>query len=407
MLKDYLLFSFNNLRSRKLRSWLTMLGIFIGIAAVVSLISLGEGLRVAIMSQFGFLGADLIMVNTGASTGPPGTSIVEKPFTKSNVQQIENIHGVRVAAGRIANQIKVEYNDKVSFSMATSMPSGDDRKEIEEAINYEAAKGRMLKDGDKYMTVVGSALADEKTFGKEVIPGSKIKLEGREFKVVGILEKKGNFMLDASVLINEDVQRELFEEEADEYDMIGVRVMEGVGIGKVKEDIERLLRKKRDVDEGEEDFNVETAQNIVESLNSILLSVNIFVWIIASISLVVGGIGIMNTMYTAVLERTREIGIMKSIGARNSSIFILFFIESGLLGSVGGIIGILLGVFFATSLAAIGRTALGSDLIGAHFSVFLIFGALIFSFSVGAIFGVLPAYRASKLNPVDSIRYAK
>ncbi len=131
MLKDYFLFSFNNLKSRKLRSWLTMLGIFIGIASVVALIGLGEGLRVAINSQFGFLGADLMMVNTGGMAGPPGTTTVEQPFTKSNVGQIENIKGVRMAAGRIANAIKVEYNDKVSFSMATSMPSGNDRKEIE------------------------------------------------------------------------------------------------------------------------------------------------------------------------------------------------------------------------------------------------------------------------------------
>jgi len=407
MLKDYFIFSFNNLKSRKLRSWLTMIGIFIGIATVVALIGLGEGLRVAINSQFGFLGADLMMINTGGMAGPPGTTTVEQPFTKSNVGQIENIKGVRMAAGRIANQIKVEYNDKVSFSMATSIPSGDDRKEIEEAINYEAGKGRMLNDGDKYAAVIGSSLADEKTFGKEIVPGSRIKLEGKQFKIVGILKSKGNFMLDSSVLINEDAQRELFGESADEYDMIGVRVRKVADIDKVKADVEKLLRKKRDVKEGEEDFSVETAQNIVENMNNILLSVNIFVWIIASISLVVGGIGIMNTMYTAVLERTKEIGIMKSIGARNSSIFILFFMESGLLGIVGGIIGILLGVFLATGLSAIGRAVLGSDLIGAHFSFLLIFGALFFSFSVGVFFGVLPAYRASRLNPVDAIRFSK
>ena len=407
MIKDYFIFSLKSIRSRKLRAWLTMLGIFIGIAAVVSLISLGEGLRMAVSSQFGFLGADLIMVRTGAGNVPPGTTIVEKPFTKSNVGQIENIHGVRMAAGRIANQIKVEYNDKVSFSLATSMPGGEDRKDIEEAIGYEVEKGRMLDDSDKYMTVIGSSLADKKTFGKEIIPGSKIKLEGKGFKVVGILEKKGNFILDSSVLLNEDAQRELFDESADEYDMMGIRVKEGVDIEKVKEDVKKLLRKKRDVEEGEEDFSVETAQNIVENLNNILLAVNIFVWIIAGISLVVGGIGIMNTMYTSVLERTKEIGIMKSIGARNSTIFTLFFIESGFLGSVGGIVGILLGVFFAVSLAAIGRAALGVDLISAHFSATLILGALLFSFIVGTVFGVLPAYRASKLNPVDALRYSK
>lgn len=407
MLKDYFLFSFNNLKSRKLRSWLTMLGIFIGIAAVVSLIGLGEGLRVAITSQFGFLGSDLIMINTGGMTGPPGSTEVETPFTRSNVKDVENVKGVWVAAGRIIDSVKVEYNNQVGFSLSTSMPAGDDREDIEEALAYEADKGRMLKDGDGNLVVVGSNFADEDTFGKEIVPGSKIKVEGEQFRVVGILEKKGNFMFDNAILLNEGVQRDLLDREEDEYDAIGVRIMQGVKISEVSKDIEKILRKRRDVDEGEEDFNVRGAQNIVENLNSILLSVNIFVWIIASISLVVGGIGIMNTMYTAVLERTREIGIMKSIGARNSAIFGLFFVESGLLGSVGGIVGITLGVLFAKSLAAVGRAALGSELIAAHISFMLVFGALMFSFGVGAFFGVLPAYRASRLHPVDAIRFGK
>jgi len=407
MIRDYLIITLNNLKSRKLRSWLTMIGIFIGIAAVVALIGLGEGLRVAITSQFGFLGSDLIMINTGGMTGPPGTTEVENPFTRSNVEDVENVKGVGVAAGRIIDQVKVEYNDQVGFSLSTSMPSGEDREDIEEALAYRADKGRLLKDGDGNLVVVGAGLADEDTFGKEIVPGSRIKIEGEQFRVVGVLEKKGNFMFDNAIALNEEVQRDLMDKEEDEYDAIGVRIMHRADMNEVSRSIEKILRKKRDVDEGEEDFNVQGAQNIVENLNSILLSVNIFVWIIASISLVVGGIGIMNTMYTAVLERTREIGIMKSIGARNSMIFGLFFFESGLLGSVGGIVGITLGMLFAKSLAAIGRAALGSELIAAHFSFMLIFGALMFSFGVGAFFGVLPAYRASRLHPVDAIRFGR
>ena len=146
---------------------------------------------------------------------------------------------------------------------------------------------------------------------------------------------------------------------------------------------------------------------IIGTLNSTLFAVQLFVYIIAAISLAVGGIGIMNTMYTSVLERTKEIGVMKSIGARNSAIFTIFFIESGLLGMVGGIIGIILGLVFAFGLSAIGRVALGSNLIQASISPVLVFGALLFSFVLGTAFGVLPAYQASKLNPVDSLRSAK
>jgi putative ABC transport system permease protein len=138
-----------------------------------------------------------------------------------------------------------------------------------------------------------------------------------------------------------------------------------------------------------------------------LLGINIFVIIIASISLIVGGIGILNTMYTSVLERTKEIGIMKSIGARNSSIFLLFFLESGLLGIVGGIVGVAIGVIGASSMAALGSIALGSDLIQAQFSVGLIVGALLFSFVIGVVFGITPAMRAAKLPPVDALRAGK
>ena len=127
-------------------------------------------------------------------------------------------------------------------------------------------------------------------------------------------------------------------------------------------------------------------------------------YIIAGISLVVGGIGIMNTMYTSVVERTKEIGIMKSIGAKNSTIFTLFFIESGLLGAVGGIVGALIGAGIALLVAFIGSLALGSDLISAHISPYLIIGAVLFAFIVGSFFGSLPAIQASKLNPVDALR---
>jgi len=146
---------------------------------------------------------------------------------------------------------------------------------------------------------------------------------------------------------------------------------------------------------------------MLETLDSTLFAIYLFIIIIASISLIVGGIGITNTMYTAVLERTKEIGILKSIGARNSMIFQLFFIESGLLGMMGGIVGIILGLILAYGLAAVGRATLGVDLIQAHVSIFWIIFALMFSFIVGLGAGLVPAYQASKKHPVEALRYAK
>ena len=408
MLKDYAVFSLKNLRSRRLRSWLTMIGMFVGIAAVVSLIGLGEGLRRAIMSQFGFLGPDVLGVQASglAFAGPPG-SAVATPLSDELTSKIENINGVEASFNRYIESSTIEFNDKQDIGIAGSMPEGENRKIFERMINLKAEEGRLLKDGDTKKTVIGNDFKKEDTFGKGIKVGDRILINGIAFEVVGILEKKGSFIFDRIVLINENTMLDALGIDKKKVDVIAVKVKDQNRIAQVKEDIEKLLRKERNVEKGEEDFQVQSPQQTLEALNSTLFAVQLFVYIIAAISLAVGGIGIMNTMYTSVLERTKEIGIMKSIGARNSAIFTIFFIESGLLGTVGGIIGIALGMSFAYGISFVGRLLLGSELIQASVSPLLIFGALVFSFVLGTLFGVLPAYQASKLNPVDSLRESK
>lgn len=407
MNKDYLKYIFNSLKNRKIRSWLTMIGIFIGIAAVVALIGLGEGLRQAINTQFGFLGTDILSVTASGGMGMPGAGVIN-PLTNKELDAIKRIQGIEGAAGRIMESCKIVFNRKASFSSILSIPDGDSREIIEHVMNMEAQKGRLLEDGDKNVVFLGSMFSEEdNAFGKAIVPGSKIKIQDKEFKVIGIMEKKGNPMLDRAVFMNEYDLRDLVDRSGEDYDIIGVRFNENVDVDKIKLDIEKKLRKIRDVKQGEEDFSVETPASMLEQVNSILLGIQLFVYIIAAISLLVGGIGIMNTMYTAVVERTKEIGIMKAIGARNSTVFTLFFVESGLLGIVGGIIGIIIGFLAATGLAFIGRLILKTELIAAHFPPSLIIGALLFSFIVGSFFGTLPAIQASQLNPVDAMRFAK
>jgi len=206
--------------------------------------------------------------------------------------------------------------------------------------------------------------------------------------------------------MNENVLVDNFRDD-DSVNIIAVRVKDLKTINNVQRDIEELLRKERDVKEGEEDFTVQSPEATLETLDQTLFGVQLFISIIAFVSIIVGGIGITNTMYTSVLERTKEIGIMKSIGARNSVIFTIFFVESGFLGLVGGMIGATFGVILANVAAFAGRQALGSELIQADISFSLIFGSLLFSFIVGLIAGVVPAVQASKKNPVDSLRFAK
>ena len=407
MLKDYLRLAIMSLTNRKMRTYLTMIGIFIGIAAVVSLIGLGQGLRVAITSQFGFLGTDVLSVQASGLTmaGPPGSAVTE-PLTKDLIDKVRKVQGVEAAFPRYIQTGTLEFNDIQGIGFAMSVPDGEDRKTIEKMLNLKTSQGRLLKDGDGRKVLLGSSYAENDDFGKPINAGDRILLNDITFEVVGILEKKGSFIFDSGVIVNEGAIINDLGKDEDEVNVIAVKVKDVELMDQVKGDIEKVLRKERGVDEGEENFVVESPQSTLETLDSTLFAVQLFVTIIALISLVVGGIGIMNTMYTAVLERRKEIGIMKSVGARNSTIFTLFFIESGFLGMIGGIIGVILGLIFAYGLAAIGKLALGSDLIQASIGLDLIIGALLFSFILGTLFGVMPAVQASKLNPVDSLRSA-
>ncbi len=406
MIKDYFLLAYRNIIKRGLRSWLTMIGIFIGIAAVVALIGLGQGLRSAIGAQFGLLGTDVLSVQASGIdfAGPPGFA-TPNPLSDKLIDKIENIQGVDVAFNRYLNSVAMEFNKISDISFAASVPMDSHRRVFEEMLNLKTSEGRLLRDGDTKGVVLGNDFsAEDNRFEKEIHAGDKVLINEEIYSVIGILEKKGSFIIDQSIFINEDVLLDNIRENDDEVNIIAIKVDDEKIVNQVKENVEKLLRKERDVKEGEEDFIVQTPQAALASLDSTLFAVQMFVIIIAIISLLVGGIGIMNTMYTSVVERTKEIGIMKSIGAKNSTIFTLFFIESGFMGSVGGIIGVLMGLIFAYGAAGLGRLILGTDLIQAEVSIFLIAGALLFSFLLGTIFGSLPAYQASKLKPVDSIR---
>jgi putative ABC transport system permease protein len=408
MIKDFINLAWENLSHRKLRSWLTMIGIFIGIAAVVSLISLGQGLETAVLSQFNIAGANILQVTAaGTSNGPPGTGVVN-PLTEKERAHLEQVNGVDIAVGRIFPVGSIEYNNVLLFGFGQSMPDGEQRKAVEQEMNLKMEEGRLLRDGDTYSVVLGHDFLDKVDFnGKKIRLNSKVLINGKQFTVVGFLKKKGSFTVDTSLFVNYETLRAVTNREKDMYDIIAVRVKDVNDVKQVEETVNRVLRKDRNVKLGEEDFTVQTAESALKNLKSTLFAVQLFVYIIAGISIIVGGIGITNTMYTAVLERTKEIGIMKAIGGSNQSIFTIFFIESGLLGLVGGIVGMLLGVGIAELLVAVGNSALGPGLITAQFSPWLIFGSMAFSYIVGTVAGLLPALQASKMSPVEALNYTK
>ena len=403
MILDYFKLAYRSAKQRKIRSWLTMLGIFIGIAAVVALISLSQGLQVAIAEQFVSLGSDKIVVQGPSSGfGPPGTG-VEVPLTKDDRDVIENVNGVDIAVGRLIRSVKLEFDDEVQYGFAASLPEDDEQIDLAiEANNYKRGTGRLLKKGDKFKVMVGDSFA-KNTFETPLQIRDTLLVEDKEFKVIGILKKSGNPQQDSTLVIPEDALREILNIE-ETFDIIPARVSAGQDVETVTERVKKALRKKRDVEEGKEDFSIETPGSLLSTLTTILLVVQGVLVGIAAISLVVGGIGIMNTMYTAVLERTKEIGVMKATGARNSQVLSLFMIEAGMLGLFGGVIGVSLGVGIGKLVEYLGYRAFESFLIRASFSPLLLIGALLFAFIVGAASGVFPARQAAKLHPVDAFR---
>ena len=403
-MKDYFFLAFNNLKRRRLRSWLTMIGIFIGIAAVISLISLGQGLKDTISEQFEMMGSNKLIVMPGSDEGLMGGMMSADKLTQRDLEIIKKVRGVELATEMIYGSTLIEFKDEVKATIVVGVATDESSKILTDMEGFQIDKGRELEEGDKYSVSIGYALAEGDFFDEKVGLKDKIIIKGQELRVTGLMEKIGNPQDDSSIYIPIETARELFEKE-EEIDTVYVQARDGFDPTKVAESIEKDLRKLRNEKEGEETFTVQTFEQILESFSNIFDVVQAVLVGIAAISLLVGGIGIMNTMYTSVLERTKEIGTMKAVGAKNSDILKIFLFESGLLGFVGGAIGIGIGIGLGKAAEYIATNFLGTELLKASTSTGLILGALAFSFCIGTLSGILPAMQAAKLRPADALRH--
>ena len=403
MIAEYFFLALKNLRKRGLRSWLTMLGIFIGIAAVVSLISLSQGLETAIVGQFASLDPDKLLIqNAGTGFGPPGSTAI-KSLTEKDLKLIENVNGVEFAIPRLLRVVEAELDKENEFLFATSIPNNQEQIEIViDSLNLEIDRGKFLEEGDRNEVVVGVHLKEDH-FDDKLTEGKKIRLQGEEVKIKGILKESSSFLVNSIILIPEEDLKELLDIE-DEIDLIVVQVENQRNIEQVAQDIERTLRKDRNEKIGEETFSVETPVQSISAVSTILNIVNLIVVGIAAISILIGAVGIANTMFTSVLERRKEIGVMKSIGAKNSDVLKIFMIESSLLGLIGGVIGVILGLALAFLVSSAAGSFLGGINLQVAFSIPLITASITFSLLLGLLFGVIPALQASRLNPVEALR---
>ena len=390
---DYLLMAVNSIRHRKLRSWLTVVGIIIGVAAIISLLTISRSLESTLEQQFEQFGANRIIITAKGFQGP-GT--LSQGLTDEDVRTIENIAGFEYVLPGLFRSAEITYRKEAGFTLIGALPAEHyDQFYADTGVGLQA--GRTIKDDEQNVAIIGSRAAAE-MFSRELTLGNKITINKVEFKIVGILEEIGNAQDDNQINIPLEAARKIFQE-PERVDTIIAQVKSSSDIPLLQEKIEKELERKR----GDTNFQVLTADQILEQINQILGIMQAVLIGIAAISLLVGAIGIMNSMYTSVLERTKDIGIMKAIGARNSDILQIFIIESGMIGLVGGLLGTALGTGMAFAIGSFSKSA-GFLLIIKIEIVVLVFG-LLFAFIVGIVSGVLPAYQASKLKPVDALRY--
>jgi putative ABC transport system permease protein len=374
----------NTLRRGK-KSWITVIGVFIGIAAVVSLVSLGQGLEVAITEEFQQLGSNQV--------------IVQGEIDDSDIEVIERARGVDSATGIYQRTARVTFRGETqSLTIA-----GADLQEFDTAFSglpLTLEDGRKLRNVDKtsamLSTEAGSLYEDD--------PGirSQLKIQEETFRVQGTYSS-GQPQFQNSMIISLERARSIWDADDDLSQIVAI-VDPGFTQDEVRENIEEEMREDRNVDEGDEDFDVTTPQDVLEALTSILGVVQGIVVGLASIALLVGGIGIMNTMYMSINERTQEIGVLKAIGASKRQIRMLFLIESGLIGFIGGIIGVLIGVGIS-EIVVFAASEFSPVAIARGYSVPLIGGALGFATFLGLLSGYLPSRRASNLDPADALRY--
>jgi len=402
MLEEYLSLAWDSITHRSTRSLLTVLGIMIGIAAIVALIAVGQGLQDTVTTQFEKIGSNRIIIAPGGEFyGPMGSGLVADKLRESDLKAVQGVPSVEIARGILSRTATVKFAGKTRSVMVLGSPTDSQATDFIKTISfYGIESGRQLS-GANYEIIVGSRLGSS-IFNETIKLGDRMELNGYTFRVVAIQSKTGMGMYDMMVRIPISTAANMFNA-TDEYSTIFSSVKEGYSVAKAAEDIKKALRKERGDKEGEETFSVQTTEQVVTSFGAILGTVQIVFVGIAAISLIVGGVGIMNSMYTSVLERTRQIGIMKAVGARNSDILGMFVVEAGTLGMIGGILGVTGGAGLSFLFNWIADNVLNISF-RAVVSLQLVAGALAFAFIIGMVSGFFPARRAASMKPTEAMR---
>ncbi|HHX64786.1 MAG TPA: FtsX-like permease family protein [Chloroflexi bacterium] len=405
--------AFQSLGANKMRSGLTMLGIIIGTGAVIALLSVGEGAQAAITEQVRSIGANLIFIFSGQIQQSSGQMTLHniEPLTRQDAEALADpvrAPHVYAVAPEINRSATLTYmGERLDVPVVGTTP------EYEYVRNFPVELGEFLTVGDETtgarVVVLGSRTAKNLVEDPASLIGDTVRLNNIPFRVIGILEEKGGQGFGGGSVDNQAViplstaQRRLFSGRFAtatglRVDLINVSAVDEDSIDAAIEEVTWILRERHNIRFEEDDFTVTSQQDVLGVLSQITNVLTIFLGAIAGISLLVGGIGIMNIMLVSVTERTREIGIRKAVGARRTDILSQFLVESVVLSIIGGLIGI----GFGWGVAALVNTLDAFTTVVSPQAVAL---AVSFSLAVGLFFGIYPASRAANLHPIQALRY--
>jgi putative ABC transport system permease protein len=402
MLFNAFLLALREIRRNIMRSSLTSLGIIIGVAAVITMVTLGSGATEKVKTQISSLGSNLLQIRPGQGFhGPGGIREDSTPFKTDDANAIKReISGIEAVAPTAAAATQVIYGNRNWSTMVTGTTNG-----FIEVRDWPVEKGRRFTDGElrggTAVCILGSTVSKE-LFEEDDPIGQVIRLKKIAFRVIGVFRSKGQSTFgrdedDFIIIPLRTFQRRI----AGNTDVtsIYVSVRDGFSIDRVKEDMERLLRERRRISHGhDDDFSVRDMREIANVLSGTTKVLTSLLAAVAGVSLVVGGIGIMNIMLVSVTERTREIGTRLAIGALEREVLLQFLVEAVVLSSLGGIIGIILAITMSVWLS-------GILLVPFVFEPNTVLLAFAFSVAVGVCFGFFPARKAAQLDPIDALRH--
>lgn len=402
-LKEYFKIAFKTIATRRVRSWLTTIGVVIGVFLIVSLLSVSQGLKNAVLQQLSMVGKDLIIIMPGDITDISSFMGGNK-LSEEDLKIIKQTEGVAKVASIDYTSVTMRYNNQKK----TILLYGADWREgldiFKNDVGWSLAEGRWPVPG-KSEIIAGSIVAKE-TFPNMKI-GNEATIKGRKFLLVGILNSVGSKQDDSMIGIDLNIFKSVTGERTGAKQVMAKIKPEYTAdevAAKLKSNLNENRKRQIGQKENDSSYTVLTSDKITSIVGNVIGLIQAVIIGFASIAIIVGGIGIMNTMYTSVNERIREIGVMKAIGAKNKTIVTIFLIESGIFGMLGGIGGTLLGLLFAKSIEIYFQIH-PLFYLKADVSPGLIFFSVAFSFLVGCVSGYFPARSAAKLKPVDALRY--